>query len=125
MMALLDEILACETSVWQALVTGDAKADSGALAEGFLGVYPDGFAGKSDHCGQLSNGPTVAQFTLSEARVMALGPDHVLLAYRAAYTRIGRQQSETMFVSSIWGRSAAGWVNVFSQDTPATGLAVP
>ena len=49
----------------------------------------------------------------------------VLLAYQAVYTRVGRQDSETMFVSSIWQRSGAGWVNVFSQDTPATGLAVP
>ncbi len=125
MSALLDELLACETRVWEALVTGDAGADAAALSVDFLGVYPDGFAAKESHTGQLSDGPTVLRYHLSEAQVKPLGPDHALLAYRAAYTRVGHENSEEMFVSSIWRRKGAGWINVFSQDTPATGIAVP
>jgi hypothetical protein len=30
-----------------------------------------------------------------------------------------------MLVSSIWERRGAGWVNIFSQDTPLTGAGVP
>jgi hypothetical protein len=30
-----------------------------------------------------------------------------------------------MYVSSIWCRRDGEWVNVFSQDTPASGDAVP
>ncbi len=122
---LLDEILACEIRVWDALVSGDAAADGTALADDFLGVYPDGFAGKDCHTGQLADGATVARFALSEARVMPLGPRHVLLAYHARYVRIGRDEPEGMYVSSIWRRDDGGWVNVFSQDTPATGVPVP
>ena len=125
MSGLLDELLACETRVWEALVTGDAGADSAALSTDFLGVYPDGFAAKDSHTGQLSDGPTVLRYRLSQTRVMPLGPDHALLAYHAAYTRVGRGDSEEMYVSSIWRRDGAGWINVFSQDTPATGIAVP
>ena len=125
MSGLLDELLAYEIRVWEALMRGDAEADSAALSTDFLGVYPDGFAAKDAHTGQLSVGPTVLSYRLSQARVKPLGPDHALLAYHAAYTRTERGDSEEMYVSSIWQRDGAGWINVFSQDTPATGIAVP
>ena len=114
-----DAILALEMQVWQALVTGDAQADSALLADRFLGVYADGFAGKADHVAQLAHGPTVREFTLTETRFRDLGPDHVLVSYRAEFRRPGRAIAQAMYVSSIWERSATGWVNIFSQDTPA------
>jgi len=123
--SLMQELVACETAVWEALVLGDAGADAAMLSAGFLGVYPDGFAGRDSHTGQLSGGPTVAAYELTEARVMRLGPDHALLAYRARYQRVGRSVGEEMYVSSIWQREGDGWLNVFSQDTPATGQPVP
>ena len=122
---LMDELIACETAVWEALVAGDAAADAAALSADFLGVYPDGFAGKDSHISQLSDGPTVARYRLSDMRVLPLGPGHALLAYRAAYRRIGCDRQEEMFVSSIWQRHTDGWMNIFSQDTPATGQPVP
>ena len=117
-LSLLEELSACETRVWQALVSGDTAADMAALAAGFLGVYSSGFADKADHAGQLADGPTVASFALSDLRVMSLGRDHAVLSYFARYSRpMGVE--ETMYVSSIWQRSGDSWVNVFSQDTPA------
>ena len=123
--ALLAELLAAETAVWQALVAGDAAADRATLAADFLGVYPDGFAGRDAHVAQLGHGPTVERFALSDARVLPLGGTHALLAYRADYRRVGREADEAMYVSSVWRRTAAGWINVFSQDTPADGSSVP
>ena len=122
---LIEEILTCERRVWDALVAGNAQADSDALDGAFLGVYPDGFAGKSAHVGQLSDGPTVRRYEITDARMMRLGADHVLLAYKADYTRISANKPEEMLVSSIWRRSGGGWTNVFSQDTPMTGHPVP
>lgn len=122
---LMKALVGCETAVWEALVAGDAVADAAALSADFLGVYPDGFAGKDSHLAQLANGPTVARYQLSDIRVMPLGSDHALLAYRATYQRVGQNAWEAMFVSSIWQRQGAGWTNIFSQDTPATGQAVP
>lgn len=120
----LDEMLALETRVWEALVRGDAAADAELLLPEFLGVYPDGFAGGEDHAGQLDGGPTVAEFTLSEARLLPVGAAHVMLSYRAAFRRVGREAEEAMYVSSLWQRDGAGWRNLFSQDTPV-GEGVP
>lgn len=118
--ALLTDLQTCETQVWDALVRGDMQADSAALDAAFLGVYPDGFAGKDAHVAQLAKGPTVARFAISDTRVKALGGDFAVFSYRADYVRTGRTQIETMYVSSIWKRDGAGWINVFSQDTPAS-----
>ena len=121
---LLSELMAAEEGIWNALVAGDAAADADALAEEFLGVYPTGFAGKSDHAGQLQGGPTVEAYRLSGARILPLGEDRALLAYHAAYRRPGMAE-EAMYVSSIWERRESAWINLFSQDTPATGEPVP
>ncbi|MBT8456178.1 MAG: nuclear transport factor 2 family protein [Alphaproteobacteria bacterium] len=116
---LLESLLAAETAVWEALVSGDAAADAGALDDGFLGVYPDGFSGKGTHVGQLAQGATVKTYAIDDPHVMSLGPDHALLAYRATYRRPGQTADEVMYVSSVWKRNRQGWINVFSQDTPA------
>ena len=116
--ALTSELLAAERAVWEALVRGDAAADGAALSDDFIGVYPDGIFGKSAHVAQLSAGPTVAHYTLTQVQSRALGPDHALLIYHAAYRRPGAPASEAMYVSSIWQRAATGWINLFSQDTP-------
>ncbi|SDC33338.1 nuclear transport factor 2 family protein [Ruegeria marina] len=118
--ALLNELLEHETQVWLALVSGDGSADAALLSPDFLGVYPDGFAGRDAHAGQLAGGPTVAAFELADARVIDLAPDCAVLSYSARFRRVGRDREERMFVSSIWRRRAAGgWINLFSQDTPA------
>ena len=120
----LDELLAVEQEVWAALAAGDADADARLLADGFLGVYGSGFAGKADHCGQLVNGPTVAGYELSDARVLELATDVVLLAYRVRWVGAGVRgtgKATTMYVTSVWRRTDEGWLNLFSQDTPADG----
>lgn len=118
--ALRDTLLKYETVVWNALVTGDQNADSAALHHSFLGVYPSGFATKAEHVGQLDHGASVTSFTLSQITARPLGPDHALLSYRAVFSRSATPAPETMFVSSIWQRKTGGWVNIFSQYTPAS-----
>jgi hypothetical protein len=120
----LAPLLAAEEAVWHALRDGDAAADAALLDDAFLGVYPSGFATRSDHAGQLAQGPTIAAFRLEDARVLKLGPDVALLAYRAVFSRPGDPACETMYVSSLWRRDGDGWRNLFSQDTPA-GPPVP
>ena len=117
-MDLLQDVLAQEAKVWQALVAGDAGADAALLAPEFLGLYPSGYAGRDDHAAQLQAGPTVAQYAITQARVMALREDLALLSYLATYARPGATRSERMWVSSIWERREGRWINLFSQDTP-------
>lgn len=118
MSALLNDLLACETAVWQALVDGDAQADEAALSPDFLGVYPSGFSDRAGHVSQLADGPSIARFSLSQAQIRPLPGDHALLSYHAVYQRAGSDLSEAMFVSSLWRKEGTLWVNLFSQDTP-------
>ncbi len=115
---LIDAITALEKQVWEALVSGDATADAALLSNDFLGVYPDGFAAKADHFGQLAQGATVESYTLGQTKLRQLGPDHALLSYRATFRRVGKELDETMYVSSIWQCIGKSWINIFSQDTP-------
>jgi hypothetical protein len=122
---VLDKVVRLETAVWQALVEGDRDADQRLLADDFLGVYPTGFAGRNAHVDQLAAGPTVATFELSDVRALEVAEDAVLIVYRAEYAPThARDASESMYVSSLWCRRDDRWVNVFSQDTPDTGVAV-
>jgi hypothetical protein len=112
--------------VWKALVHGDSAADARLLADDFLGVYPTGFAGRDEHVGQIDGGPSVAGFELSEARMLELSSSAVLLAYRAEYRRVEETAAtpEVMYVSSLWCQRDGSWVNVFSQDSPASDFRV-
>ena len=124
----IQQFIQLESAVWEALVRGDAETDARLLSPGFVGLYPTGFADREDHVGQLRDGPTVADFQLSEARLLVLSETAVVLAYRAEYRRAGLPSSserEAMYVSSIWCRGGGEWVNVFSQDTPASGETMP
>jgi hypothetical protein len=117
----IDDFIGLETQVWHALVDGDVESDARLLSEDFLGVYPSGFAGRIEHAAQLIDGPTVATFQLSEARLVAVSEAAVLLAYRADFTRRSgsdASEPEAMYVSSLWCRRDDRWVNLFSQDTP-------
>ena len=118
------EILKLENSVWDALVTGDGQADAALLDDTFLGVYETGFSDKAGHVGQLSDGPTVLRFSISEVRLLVPGDDLAILCYRAEFIRVGASEPEAMYVSSIWQRTARVWRNIFSQDT-AVGNRAP
>ena len=101
-------------------MNGDAAADQALLDRDFIGVYGDGFADRDGHTGQLSEGPAVQTYDLSDIEVKPLGTDHALICHRAKFRRVGHVADEVMFVSSIWRNDAGNWVNVFSQDTPAS-----
>lgn len=122
MSCAIEEILALETMVWEALKSGDAFLDERMLADEFLGVYPSGFSKKQEHCDQLKYGPTVASYQLADPHLLALTDDLVLLSYVARCSRVinGKpQKAEEMYISSLWKRAGGEWRNLFSQDTPA------
>jgi len=117
--ASVDFFVGLESTVWDALVSGDGSADQALLADDFLGVYPTGFADRFDHAGQLDDGPSVSSYEIRSARILAFSEHIVLVAYEARFKRSPDADPQHMFVSSVWSRRADEWVNVFSQDTPA------
>ena len=117
-------LVALERGVWDALATGDQAADAAALSDRFLGVCPTGFATADEHAGQLADGPTVAWYSIEQARALDVAEGHVILAYLARFRRPGRDDVEEMYVSSLWSLVGESWLNVFSQDTPVGGSVV-
>ena len=117
----VDFFVGLESRVWSALTSGDAAADRVLLSDDFIGVYPTGFADRSDHAGQLDQGSTVTEYEITTATVRMLTEEHALLSYEARFRRHAGDRTERMYVSSIWSRRGGEWVNVFSQDTPASG----
>lgn len=118
----VDNLLKLERRVWDALVEGDVEADTELLAEDFVGVYPTGFANRSDHVAQLSDGPSVSSYVLSEPRRLHVSDRAVMLSYRADFHRVsdvGDEPPEVMYISSLWCQRGDRWVNTFSQDTPS------
>jgi hypothetical protein len=118
----ISHFVALETRVWQALAEGDAEADLRLLDPEFTGVYASGIATRDEHAAQLSGGPSVESFSIGEPRLLRLAPGAVLLCYRATFRRINgkrSQNSQTMYVSSVWRQHGGQWVNIFSQDTLA------
>ena len=115
----LDDIVAREVKVWEALVEGDPQADGAMLTEDFLGVYTTGFSDRAGHMAELREGPTMAEYRLSEAQLKWLGKKRVTLSYRAEYRKAGSEAWEAMYISSIWELRDGEWLNSFSQDTPA------
>jgi hypothetical protein len=118
----VDDLLRLERRVWDALVEGDAETDTELLSEDFLGVYPSGFASRSDHVEQLTDGPSVSAYELSEPRRIEVSDRAVMLSYRADIQRatgVGDGRSEVLYISSLWCQRGGRWINVFSQDTPS------
>jgi hypothetical protein len=108
-----------ESGVWDALVSGDADADRELLSDDFVGVYPTGFANRADHTDELADGPSVASYVITDARLIDVSADAALLCYRADYRRPSHSTVEVMFISSLWVQREGRWWNTFSQDTPA------
>lgn len=118
----IEFFVALETQVWDALVRGDAVADEALLTRDFLGVYTTGFATRAEHTAQLRDGPTMAAYSIADARVITVSETASLLCYRADCRAIRGGvpcDEETMYVSSLWCDVGGRWLNVFSQDTPA------
>ncbi len=126
---------ATSTSSWRSRPTCGGRwwpatpaADGAHLADDFVGLYPTGFADRSEHVGQLAGGPTVASFALDQVRLVPVAESAALLCYRASFRRPGASASgpaEVMYVSSLWCRRDGRWVNTFSQDTPASDERLP
>jgi hypothetical protein len=115
---LVDFAVGLESKVWQALVDGDQAADQALLAEQFVGVYPTGFANRTDHARQLAAGPSMVGYSILTPSVLEITEGCLLLSYEARYQRTVKRSVERMYVTSLWKRYDQRWLNVFSQDTP-------
>lgn len=82
-------------------------------------MYPTGFANRADHAVQLADGPTIASYSITEAKLIEVSTDAAMLRDRAIYQRPHRSVGESMFISSLWLRKDGRWRNAFSHHPPA------
>jgi hypothetical protein len=108
-----------ESGVWDAQVSGDADAERELLSADFVGVYPSGFATRAEHAEQLSDGPITTSYSITDARLIEVSADSVMLCYRADYQPSSSAAAESMYISSLWVERDGRWWNTFSQDSPA------
>ncbi len=115
---MIEEFVALETGVWDALVSGNGAADAALLSEDFLGVYETGFSNRAEHAAMLDNGPIVVTYRIEETTLRVISDKAALLCYLACYTRPADPgKEERMYVSSLWEEIDGQWLNTFSQDT--------
>ncbi|MEU4385022.1 nuclear transport factor 2 family protein [Promicromonospora sp. NPDC023805] len=107
-----------ESRVWDTQVSGDPQAQHELLSADFLGVYPSGFANRTEHAEQLSDGPITTSYSIVDARLIEVSESSVLLCYRADHQPSGQDETESMFISSLWVERDGRWRNTFSQDSP-------
>ncbi len=83
-------------------------------------MYSTGFANREQHAAQLKAGPMVLSYEISQAQLLIIQQDLVMLVYRADYFRpASAAVRDSMYVSSLWRCYPTGWLNLFSQDTGA------
>lgn len=116
-LSAIDRFITLEKKVWDCLLSGDYKSDEKLLSDDFLGVYPSGFFGKTHHVNALKNGPIIADYEISDARIKVLSENIVLMSYSSIYKKTKSSISITMFITSIWQNFSGVWKNTFSQDT--------
>jgi hypothetical protein len=107
-----------ESAVWDTQVSGDEHAQRELPSADFLGVYPSGFATREEHVEQLSDGPITTSYSIVDAKLIEVSENSVLLCYRADHQPFGRDETETMYISSLWVERDGRWWNTFSQDSP-------
>ena len=118
-MAPTEEILALEREGWEALASpgGARPFYDRVLAEQVLMLLPgDTVLTERAATVEAMDGPPWSTFDLGEPRVIPLGPDAAVVAYRVSATR--DDQAYTALCASTYRREADGWKLAVHQQTP-------
>lgn len=115
-----DDLINLERDAWRALSTGgDAAADHYAtvLADDVLMLLPGGLVvDDRQQVVDSMRGAPWDEFHLSDERVLWLGDDHAVVAYRGRARR-GDHDYEALF-NSTYSRRNGSWQLALHQQTP-------
>jgi hypothetical protein len=115
-----DELLALEHDAWKALSTSGAEAAAfyeRALADEVLMLLPGGMVldDRAQVIGSMQGEPW-SSFELSDERVLALGADSAVVAYKGRARR--GDTDYTALFNSTYVRVAGRWRLAVHQQTP-------
>lgn len=116
---LRDELLALETEAWQALTQPGAASRyyDDTLADDVLMLFPGGMViDDRDTVVASMDGPPWSSFEISDERVLPLGDDAAVLAYRVHSVREG--EDHDALLNSTYVRDAGRWRLALHQQTP-------
>jgi hypothetical protein len=116
----LDTLFALEKRVWEASKKKDVEGLRQICAEDFVAIYSDGSRLTLDEFCQALPLFEIKRYSLSDVRLLSLGPDAAVLIYKAESQTVFLWETlkERTQVSSTWVRRNGEWRNVFSQETP-------
>jgi len=121
--ALRDTLVGLEKQSWVAWKGHDAGFFAGFLSDDHVEVGPRGILGKADIvAGVGSPACKVESYAVDNFKFTRVAEDTALLAYRAEQktTCGGFSVPSPAWVSSLYVKRGARWVNVLFQQTPIT-----
>ncbi|MFN8025270.1 MAG: nuclear transport factor 2 family protein [Acidimicrobiia bacterium] len=116
---LHDELLALETAAWQALTEPGAATGyyDDTLADDVLMLFPGGMVIDDREAVVASmDGALWSSFEITEPRVLRLGDDAAVFAYRVHAVR--QEQDYDALLNSTYVREAGEWHLALHQQTP-------
>ena len=116
----LDTLLALEKRVWEAAKKKDADALRRLCTQDYVAILSDGSQLTLNEFCMVFPLFEIQSYSLSDAQVIALGPDAAILLYKAKSETVilGEKEREQTQHSSTWVRRNGEWRNVFYQETP-------
>jgi RNA polymerase sigma factor (sigma-70 family) len=117
---LLDTLLALEKRSWEASKRKDVARLREITAEDYVAILPEGSRLTRDEMFALLPLCDIKRYSLSDVRVLSLGPDAAVLLYQADSETVhwGKTWKEQTQFSSTWVRREGEWRNVLLQETP-------
>jgi len=116
-MEKIDTFINLEKKIWEAFINGNYEQDLRYLDNNFLGVYSSGYSNRTEHAEPLKKSPIAIKYEMSDIKLLHLADNCYLLAYYVEWVRKSNNQTEKMYVSSIWQKVENQWKNTFSQDS--------
>lgn len=117
------ELLDLEREGWDALSTEDGAGPwyAARLAPQVLLLLPGGMV-IDDRQAVIDSmtGPPWTSYHLKDERVLGLGPDAAVVAYRGVATRPGLEQPYEALFNSTWVRIDGAWKLALHQQTPVS-----
>jgi hypothetical protein len=114
------EWLGKETALWQAAKEKNRAPFEAAFDSAFVGVYADGLHQREAELAAVGQGD-LREYQLSDFAVRQLGPQVVLLTYKAVVTgdASGIDFSGTYWLASVWQLQGSTWRAVMHSEVKA------
>ena|ERR1051326_3705541 len=113
-------IVKLETQGWELFKNKDKKWGSLCTPD-YSGVFADGSVNNLSQALQAMSSFTINRYSLSDVKVVSLGPDSAVISYTAAVnltTNGGKPQDEKLAVTSVWVKRAGQWKTIRYHESP-------